>query len=521
MNTPAAALVARGRLLRGVAASYGQSIAAMLLALITTPIYLHLLGSELFGLWLVTYSVVGTLGISGLGLPQAAAVRLTQMVSTGELNKGARLLVTSAWLTSGFGLLVGSAAALAIHAGWLGEGLFRGSPSVQDAAIPVLMIVGGAYLIGLPFEQCRGVLRAFQRVDIEQMVVTLSRLGSMLSGVAVLSMGGSIISLALSQAVVSLVVSFAWAVGAAYCFRGIRLNLLQCDTQLVRELISPSLHFLVLSVAGALMWSADNVVLASVVGAGAVASYGVGNRLLSMGFTMMSVGLNAIGPALTAIWASRDQKRLQQAFLNSLRIYSVATALLAVEFAFHGRSFIRLWAGQNIVPVLPVFALLLGLFVVRSIAAAFELLVVSSAQHQKYSYLMSIQGIVNLALSILLTQRFGVVGLASAMLISMVIGIGWYLPWKSCRIAQVSAPLVLRHVFLPALLPLCAGSAASLLLAAVPGQGWTAWVFRSTVCAAAFLWTYHLRGMSDWDRQVLARLLDRLRAAIAATNRRA
>lgn len=506
----APSVVTRGRVLRALTASYVQTAVTMLISLATTPLYLRLLGGEMYGLWLTAMSFVTYFSLSGAGFPQAATNRLAAAHAEGQPARAGVILTTAAWTTLLLAALGAALGAGLVGSGLVSPGLFRGSPAMQRVAIPAILILVGTHLGVMPLEQFRGALRAFQRVDVEQALTTVSRVTQLALGALVLLRGGGVIALAAAQTSVTWVVGLASMLLVARLFPAVPLRPARWDAGLARELASPSLHFLLLSIGGALIWNTDNLVLSSHLGTLAVTPYAVSVGLMSTVTNLLLVGTGSLLPSLTALWATGEKARLRTLLYEVLRVVTAASGLLILELGFHGREFIGLWAGPDAVAPRSVFLALLAIFFIRTVAACFGLLFVATSTHHRYAYAALAEGAVNLALSLVLVRHIGMLGVALGTLIAHVLGTGSYLPWTGSRMAGLRVGTLLREVALPSAVPALGAGAVGVVMSGVlaPG-GWVSWVVRCGVMALVFCAIYGVFFVNAWEKEALARILRR------------
>jgi O-antigen/teichoic acid export membrane protein len=500
--------VTRPAILRGLTASYVQTAITLAITFVTTPLFLRLLGAELFGLWATISSILAYFSLTGMGLPQAVANRLAASHAQGRSDETADLLVSAAWAMGALGATGAIIIGALLRFGVISRELFRGSFEMRHAAMPVLLISVAGYILATPLDQFRGALRAFQRVDLEQGIVTVTRSVSLLAGGAVLLGGGGIVMLAASQAVTTVVFSVACVVLIVRLYPELGLRAFRFNRRVLRDLIAPSGHFVLLSAAGALIWNSSNIVIATSLGTAAVTPYAVSMRLLTMASGWMSVGTTALMPATTAIWSAGDRDRVKRLLVKVLRFTMGATALLCIEFAFNGREFIRLWAGPYAGVPPAVFLILIAIFAIRAFAVCFEFVIVALSHHRAYAYVAMAEGVGGLVLAIALAQRFGLVGVATATLVAHLCGSGWFLPWRGSRLVNLKATETLNCVLLP-LVPASLVSAACAWGLAGLGHGregaWTWWLARSGISALAFVLTHAIVGVNADERRGVKR----------------
>lgn len=498
---------------RGFSASYTNVLLSAITSLLATPLYLRLLGAENYGLWLTVSSVLTYLSLSAAGLPQATQNRMAEEHATGEDGNAAQVLATSVWCTVLFVFLTSCMGYVLVRQGVISSRLFRGSPSLQRTAIPVLLVSGAGYLASLPLQQFRGALRAVHRVAVAEGVSAAGGVVATAMGLMVLLLGGSVIGFAASQTLVLVVFGLIMMTLALRALPApSRRSMWRFRPRRAQELLAPSFHFLVISLAGALIWGTDNVVISSRLGASQVPKYAVSLRL----FTLASSAIGAVAisllPSVTALWVTGQTRRLQRLTIQVTRLIMIASLLVTVELTFFGRSFLRLWAGHDAVPPPSTFLLFAAIFLVRSFAQAQELVVIGMARQRAYAAVVAAEGLANLGFTLALVGPLGLSGVALGTLCAHLAATGWFLPWYASRCTSVRVTQVLRE----SILPVVPATAVAIGVAAIGSEtiGAGSW-FSLTICmmavAASFSTLFLFVSSNKWERHTAGRLYRILR----------
>jgi O-antigen/teichoic acid export membrane protein len=82
------------RLLSGFTASYLNTAVSTVCSLIAVRLYVHYLGKEEYGLWLVVLSLLGPLAMTGVGFPTVTQNTLAEAKAQGDWDQVNRVLTT-------------------------------------------------------------------------------------------------------------------------------------------------------------------------------------------------------------------------------------------------------------------------------------------------------------------------------------------------------------------------------------------------------------------------------------------
>jgi O-antigen/teichoic acid export membrane protein len=179
--------------------------------------------------------------------------------------------------------------------------------------------------------------------------------------------------------------------------------------------------FFVLQLATAVAYSADNLVLAQVIGLDAVTQYSVASKLFGLLAFASSLIVGPLWPAYAEALARKDYDWMRQTLKRSLwTLLSLSVALSAVFMAF-GPGLIRMWVGSRFQPSLLLISGLGVWNVVMSISLPFAMLL-NAARIIKFQIVTaSVTALGNIACSVYLTKRIGIPGVVFGSILSQVL----------------------------------------------------------------------------------------------------
>jgi O-antigen/teichoic acid export membrane protein len=190
------------------------------------------------------------------------------------------------------------------------------------------------------------------------------------------------------------------------------------------KILRLGLMFFVLQCATVLGFTSDNIVIAQVLGAASVAIYTVPQKLFGFSSQLITIGMLPMWPAYGEALARRDFAWVKRTFWNSLRMTLSVAVPLCAFLAASGSWIIGIAVGKSLhVPI----ALLWTLAVWGVILAAWVpmgILLNGAGSLNFRAPVTVFASLVNLALSIYLTRRLGVMGVCLGSIITQVLIIG-------------------------------------------------------------------------------------------------
>ena len=181
-----------------------------------------------------------------------------------------------------------------------------------------------------------------------------------------------------------------------------RLPLL--DRRVAGELLSSGSGFFLIQIAGAVVFSSDNVVVSHYLGAAQVTPYNVTWRLVGLTAVAQSLVFPALWPAYAEAYARGDYAWMQRAFRLTMRWTVAVNLSFAAALVAIGKPVIRLWAGQAAVPSTALLAAMALWAVISGCMTAESCLLAAVNRTREQGVLSVIAAVVNLALSIVLVQ---------------------------------------------------------------------------------------------------------------------
>lgn len=439
-------------------------VVKMALTFIMTPILIHNLGNYDYGLWEMVVAVLGYMGMLDLGIkPAISRFAAKYRAEEDQLNLQAVFASTLVFM-AGIGFLIAL-----VLAGW--GVLFSGAmaPEGEDPLkyTLFLLILAGQMLIVFPGYVAESYLEGFQRYNIKNNITIVNSLIGAVLFIAFVAPDNALLLLAAVNAV-GLSVKFliyGFLLTRA-SFGRIVFKLALFNGGKLRELMAFGFKSFVQGVATRMENATDTLVIGSFLGPAAVPFYSIPQNLVryiqTLGWTLS----HAFMPLFSDLAARSENDKIQGIYLVASKIVVGLVMAMGIGAAIVGTPFLALWIGTEYTEQSDIILLLLVSFAVLPLINPFSSRYLTAiGKHGIFARLMPISAVVNLGLSLLLVQYYGVVGVAVASLLPSLVLQPMLLVY-SCRQLDVSVATYLRESLLPNVLPL-------LLMGAV--TAWMRW----------------------------------------------
>ena len=448
---------------RNVSTRYVAIIAETVVGLVMLPFNLGHLGTAEYGLWVLLGSI--TVHFSVLDLGYAGA--LVKFMAQYRAHRNARALneiaSTLFFVFAGVGLAAyGIAAVVAFNL----DHLFRITPEQAEAGKWILLIIAVHVSLNFPFSVYGGVISGFQRYDQNNRVAIVSTIAVALVNAGVLLAGYGLVALVAATTCVRVIAYFVYRMNAYRIFPELHISASLFRRERLREVTGFSVYSSIIDWANKLNYQMDELVIGAFIGSGAVAVWAPAERIAT-GTQRLTNQLNGVlFPAIVDSDASKQQDRLQQILLQGTRLSLVMVVPITVALILLADPLIHAWLREKAAAMagaIPVIQILAVAVAIRVGNATGTTVLKGAGEHRMLAFVNLGTGLANLALSIALIKRFGLVGVAYGTLIPIALSAVFILYPAACRRVGLPVGYAFMHSVLPAVWPaFVAGGAMAL-----------------------------------------------------------
>jgi O-antigen/teichoic acid export membrane protein len=452
---------------RNALTGYVAWMVGLAIGLVVTPVLLSRLGAEGFGAWTVVLTVTSYIGLVELGLGVATSRHLASALATGDSTR-ASAIAASARATylalAGLGsiALVGVTTLSALRPDAFG---------ITSDRVPfAVLLVGLGYLLSLTVMVYPVIAVGAGRVDLGVTVGIVSRVSVAAAQVVAVLISNSLVPLALVTGLGWIASTLAVRAVVRRHFADVDVRLVNAKRAIARALLASGWRNAAIVSTFAVAFQSDVLVVSAILGPIAVAGYGIAVRASMMIRALSTRATDVLVPTFAHTTALEDGRRTVNAFRESVFLARAISLPILIALIAFGEPLLRLWLGNVPADTNRVLVLLvLGIVIAAPGYSAYALL----TGMDRLTYLLvgsSIAAAANLALSVFLTWKFGIIGpalgsLAAFTIWDMVIlpryiGSLLQIPWARLSVAG------LRSLFAPCM------AASAFAVAAVRGLGW-------------------------------------------------
>jgi O-antigen/teichoic acid export membrane protein len=433
-----------GRVFRNACSNGGSYLTSAVVGFVLAPVVVHSLGDAGYGLWTLILSLTGYFGLLDLGIRSSVGRFVTRYLALGDQDHVNRVASTALLILGGGGL-VALVATFGIAAAFLDS---FGLDSELAASGRLGLILAGLNIsLILPLSLFSSLLIARERFDLLGAISIGGELLRAVLVVLVLRSGLGLVGLATTALAVTALQYSAIAIAARALYPDLRLAPRYVSGAVARTLFGFSIYRFVWIVANQLIFYSDTLVIGLFLGAAAITPYAIAASLLNYGRNIISLLTDTLAPAAAQLDARDDRAGLRRLLLTGTRLTVLVSTPLCVGYLALGRQFLSLWMGDTyagsatllMVLTIPQFGSL-----PQHVSA---LVLAGMAKHRVFALFALVEGVANVALSILLVQRLGLIGVALGTVITHLLCTTILVPLYTLSVLGMRAREYLVHAF--------------------------------------------------------------------------
>jgi O-antigen/teichoic acid export membrane protein len=392
-----------------VSAAVARAI-GVLSSLITLPLTYRYLGAEQYGLWMLLVSMIAFMGFADLGIGLGLVNAISEACGKEDRDLAKEYFTSACVLLLGIAMILALAAIIAFpFIPWMRVLNVR-SHEVATEGARAFGFLYTVFIISVPLSAMERALVGQQRGYISQSVAALGNVFSLLMLLLTMAFHGDLVWLVIASTLGKIL---SMSLNGVMLFKESRWlvpDFRRYRNRAAKRVFNLGLMYFVLQSGVAINFTADNIVIAQLRGAAAVAVYSVPQKLFGIISAIIGMAVAPLWPAFSEANARGDHHWVRRTFWRSLWATFAFTVPLYAVLILVGPWMLRTLFGRTLQAPHSLIVALAVWGVVGSISNVTSTLLSGAGVLKPQALLVVIVSPVNLALSVLLTIRFGVIG---------------------------------------------------------------------------------------------------------------
>ncbi len=442
--------VFKSQLRHNMASGIVVTTANTIVSLVGFPVYLHYLGAQIYGLWLVLAVVLHLSLIGMLGIPNAITKLVAEENSRKDIDAIMRCVTTALIMLCGAGIIVVLTIYLFRH---IIVSFFKLDALHSEQVVQYIPLIAFLALYVFIVEVTNATLSGLGRIDHANYNQSAGRIATLAASIIMLAMGCGLKSMLIGNGFGYLVTHVA---GLICIHKSCRINLLQIrnwDSTWAVRLLRFGGGILGMSMLGMFLSPFNKLVLARYAGLETVPVYEIAYRVAMQLRAFFEVFFRALLPEISRVSANRTAEVFNQIRdLNNRCFRLIVTFALPAYLlaAFTAAPLLKIWLGNSFVTSMPwaLRLLLLGSFIsLLAVPSFYTLLGMGHVRVCLYSSI--IQSGVNVAIILSIISMglvFSVYSVVWAVLIGMGLCGTYLMIQNSLTLHHLSSPFVRLNI---------------------------------------------------------------------------
>ncbi|TKB07407.1 oligosaccharide flippase family protein [Desulforhopalus sp. IMCC35007] len=434
------------KLIANIFSNWTTFVFTVIAALVVSPILVHQLGNEKYGIWTLIVSVTGYFSVLDFGV-STAIIRFISKYDAEGRHLDARKIYSNAFI---FFFYVSVAVAIfSLIFAYFFVDVFNVVSSSRSEVYIVFLVVGIGLAINILLSPFIGTLRALQefyRLNVISIVVLL--LKNSLIAVVLLN-GFGLLALAIVILCSDLLRNLLQYLLINKQYNYLFFERSDFDKDTVKKIFDYSIYSFVISIALKVLFFTDSIVIGSLLSVASVTFYVIPVTLMQYLERFVYSAISVFTPIISVNDALGYYGKNQQLYVLGSKYSVLACAPILFVLYTNGDSFISLWMGTEygekgggVIKILSV-----GYFFAMSQVIASSILK-GVSKHKAFAYILAIEAIVNLGLSVLLIKYYGINGVAFGTTVPLVVTNLVIVPLYTCYVLKIDFFKYICEVYL-------------------------------------------------------------------------
>jgi O-antigen/teichoic acid export membrane protein len=403
-------MVTSGQFFRNVVVNWLAMLMNMLVPFFLSPFTVHHLGLALYGVWVLVISSVVYFNLLDLGLRNAVVRFVAKAHASGDHDEAVRVASTAVWMRVAIGLLIFLLAALLA---FVFPHIFSILPSLYLQVRLTVLLTALGIAMTLIFGITGAILSAIHRFDLISSVTTVRALVRAGGFVWLLSHGHGIVWLAGWELTVAVLVGVAQSCLCLREYPELRRGFGILHMETARKIWLYGSYASLITLAGAVLYYSDNVVVGAMLGVTTVTYYAIAGNLSASAREVVSALSSTFTPMASSLEAVGKNEQLRRLLVQGTRASLLVYLPIACVLAIRGQSFVNLWMGREYGQTAGVILKILILNHVLTTANVTSCgIAYGMGKHRPLVIWAIIEAVLNLALSVVLARQIGIYGVA-------------------------------------------------------------------------------------------------------------
>ncbi len=500
------------KLAKNIAANNVGVAGQIIIAFFLSPFLVHTLGDTRYGIWTVVAALSGYMSLLDLGIAGALTRYVALYYQKKDYSSINTILSSGLFLFTAVSVFIIFLSPLTAY---LMVRFLNFDKELVDIVYFLIIVVSFDVALFVIGGLVRGALGGFQRFELINIVRLLSMIYKALAFYIFLNYGAGLLTMgfiSLSSNLLVLIISFYQL---KKYYPAVDLGTSKINRGDISKVYNFSKFVFLAMLANQVLYYTDTFIIGYFLNMAAVTYYTIPWSLSEYVKQFCIAISGTYIPAFSELHSAEDTQEIYNHYISGTKVILFFSNLFCVGMIVLGAPFIALWMGPQYADQAEI---LIVIFFITLYFYAPHLISYSLLQglnrHKLYSYLSATIAVLNLILSIILVQIYGLIGVAIGAAIPQILIFGILVPFYTSKIHGWSFLSYLYQTHIKFLIPtilLFAG--LTIAKDYIRPDGYFVLLSESFVVSILYIITVYLYSLSAEERRHVKGLLNKFMPA--------
>ena len=387
------------------------------------------------------------------------------------------------------------------------------SPEELHKLKVVFVIVGSFTVFSFPFSILNGIITAREKFIFQKCVDIINKVGTILIMVLALSTGGGLYALVLVNAFMGCVVAF---IKLFYLKKHglLKLNITYWDKTALKEIFSFSIWITVILILQRFILNITPTILGITSGAVQISIFTAAVTIEGYAYTLTGALSGLFLPKVSKIYYGRDGniKDVEELLIKVGRIQLLVIGAVCAIFFSVGQEFINLWLGENFDDAYFIAMCLLAPLLVMSTQGIADVALTARGENRYRAIGLSVTAFVAIALSFILSIKWGAKGSAIGIFFGYLIGDIIVQNIIYSKKLQINIKRFFVKCHMSMVIPIMLTFICGILMRELwYGKGWIFFIVKCTILTIIYLVLMWIIALNSNEKAIFGQIIKRFR----------
>ncbi|MHB8209560.1 lipopolysaccharide biosynthesis protein [Mucilaginibacter sp.] len=395
--------------------------AGVLISFLLIPLTIHYVNAGQYGIWLTISSLVVWINTFDIGLSNGLRNKIAHSIALNETTNIVKYISTT--YTILFFIALITFVVFYISGSFFNwNQLLNIKPSINANIWPIITISLGAFCIQFVLQPIKSILTATHEPFKSSLLLLLGQcLTVILIYILTLYTKSSLLMLVV---VVSSSPVLIFLIANIYLFntslKRYSPKFSAIDLKSAKSLLTTGGAFFLIQMGAVILFETDNIIISRILGPSQVTAFNIASKLFSLTTIIFVIMLTPYWSAFTDAYAKNDMKWIKQS-IRKMRMIWLYMSIATVILYFFSNIFYKIWVG-NTISISNQLSLSMAIYVILSNWQGIYVYALNGIGKLRIQLIfISLAGLLNIPLSVLLIHRVGLPGTVIANIILAII----------------------------------------------------------------------------------------------------